>query len=247
MKIGASHSSMAMHQQPAKSMRETHESSDRPVTSPGIDKKEPEKGVIRLLEQGHFKGVAEVRLRINFFEELTTRSAAEQDAAFFAGRETFDADVEDALTQLQSDLALTEDQAPQFNEQAGDLTTAINGIIDDFQANGDSDTAALAEGLQTEMGSFVTNLQTLLNSSEIDGILQAFSDSFATQVDALSEVFAATSNGLGELSEPQGNGAAYAKFLAILEGMQAESAPETTAETGSESATDPGTSIDIEV
>ena len=29
------------------------------------------RGVIRLLQQGHFKGVADVRLRINFFDELS--------------------------------------------------------------------------------------------------------------------------------------------------------------------------------
>jgi PAS domain S-box-containing protein len=33
-------------------------------------------GVLRLLEAGHFKGVADVRLRINFFEELSARASA---------------------------------------------------------------------------------------------------------------------------------------------------------------------------
>ena len=36
-----------------------------------------EKGVLRNLLAGHFKGVSDVRLRINFFEELAAIEAAE--------------------------------------------------------------------------------------------------------------------------------------------------------------------------
>ncbi|HUU85634.1 MAG TPA: hypothetical protein VM243_19215, partial [Phycisphaerae bacterium] len=48
------------------------------TASPKHDKHDGEKvpGVIRLLEAGHFKGVADVRLRINFFEQLSARAEA---------------------------------------------------------------------------------------------------------------------------------------------------------------------------
>ena len=40
------------------------------------DDTEDGKGVLRLLQEGHFKGVSDVRLRINFFEKLNAIEAA---------------------------------------------------------------------------------------------------------------------------------------------------------------------------
>ena len=51
------------------------------------------RGVIRLLQEGHFKGVADVRLRINFFEELQAAGAAD------AGR-TLENGVQDLIAKL---------------------------------------------------------------------------------------------------------------------------------------------------
>lgn len=43
------------------------------------------RGVIRLLQEGHFKGVANVRLRINFFDELQAAGAADAGRALDSG------------------------------------------------------------------------------------------------------------------------------------------------------------------
>ena len=43
------------------------------------------KGVLRLLEAGHFRGVADVRLRINFFDELSAKATADAQQAAVAG------------------------------------------------------------------------------------------------------------------------------------------------------------------
>ena len=43
------------------------------------------RGVIRLLQEGHFKGVADVRLRINFFDELQAAGAANAGRALDSG------------------------------------------------------------------------------------------------------------------------------------------------------------------
>ena len=59
---------------------------------PVVDEPAPEeeareaRGVIRLLQEGHFKGVADVRLRINFFEELAGAELAEPSAPKGNGR-----------------------------------------------------------------------------------------------------------------------------------------------------------------
>lgn len=43
------------------------------------------RGVIRLLQEGHFKGVADVRLRINFFDELQAAGTADAGRALDSG------------------------------------------------------------------------------------------------------------------------------------------------------------------
>ena len=56
------------------------ESSPAPpqVENQAVQDDEKVKGVIRLLQEGHFKGVADVRLRINFFDELTALGLVER-------------------------------------------------------------------------------------------------------------------------------------------------------------------------
>ena len=44
--------------------------------STGVREDGEGRGVLRLLEAGQFKGVADVRLRINFFDELSSRARA---------------------------------------------------------------------------------------------------------------------------------------------------------------------------
>ncbi len=48
------------------------------VENQAVQDDEKVKGVIRLLQEGHFKGVADVRLRINFFDELTALGLVER-------------------------------------------------------------------------------------------------------------------------------------------------------------------------
>jgi hypothetical protein len=75
------------------------------------------KGVLRLLQEGHFKGVADVRLRINFHEEI---SALENERATQIAGEGLTTAVEDLKSQLE-DLASTGDLTP---EQAGVVSQA---------------------------------------------------------------------------------------------------------------------------
>jgi len=49
-----------------------------PVEQPAAER---QRGVIRLLQEGHFKGVADLRLRINFFDELAAAGTEQQPIA----------------------------------------------------------------------------------------------------------------------------------------------------------------------
>lgn len=90
-------------------------------------------GVVRLLEAGHFKGVADVRLRINFFDELSARSA---ERAAPVIQEHADKLIHTVTSQVDDLVGLfslnEEDQAAvaelvaQFNAQVEDAVTSTS-------------------------------------------------------------------------------------------------------------------------
>ena len=89
-------------------------------------------GVIRLLQAGHFKGVADVRLRINFHDQLTAAAtaAAKPVATEAAGDlvETIDAkldEVAEALTLGDDGLAELADLKAAFGQSANEAAGAF--------------------------------------------------------------------------------------------------------------------------
>jgi hypothetical protein len=80
-------------------------------------------GVIRLLEAGHFKGVADVRLRINFFDELSARAVAAAQPVLDEQTENLIATLSGGVDELTDSLAL-DDEA----------RSAISGLVHDFEA-----------------------------------------------------------------------------------------------------------------
>ncbi len=57
-----------------------------PTEGEDTEETQEAKGVLRLLQEGHFKGVADIRLRINFSEELAGAELPELSAARGNGR-----------------------------------------------------------------------------------------------------------------------------------------------------------------
>jgi hypothetical protein len=87
---------------------------------------EGERGVIRLLQEGHFKGVADVRLRINFNDELSQIEASQTQAA---AEEKVSAMLQSVAAVVQSFLTeneLTEDQTAGLSQAQDDFTQAVN-------------------------------------------------------------------------------------------------------------------------
>ncbi len=108
------------------------ETTEPPVAEPQVEEPqevengdgEKMRGVIRLLLEGHFKGVADVRLRINFYEELAALEAGELKAS--AGEE-----IDNVLAALDavSEPVLT--TASESEEEEGSGVTALR---DEFAA-----------------------------------------------------------------------------------------------------------------
>ena len=115
------------------------------------------KGVIRLLQEGHFKGVADVRLRINFHDEL---AAIEADQLKTAAQENIDG----LLTSLAATTApegLTE--APQLQQTFVD---AVQQAKNDFLSAEPPSKADLIASLNAAFQAFIEGLSPATGPAE---------------------------------------------------------------------------------
>ncbi len=236
----------------------TAEASPAPIPPPEGEVKNSEsgQGVIRLLQEGHFKGVADVRLRINFAAELAEieQSRIKQDAdgaidgvfesvsSVLGSPEVTEPPPEaslDAFEQAvkQSKAAFFAAEFPSLKTLTSDLESAFEAFISSLtpEAQTSSDTEPPSAVGAVGEGNDVIDTETIPGSpGEQDVSAPAAPDSGAAPFDlgaALRTAFSeamedlsnklSTSNILPELSEPNGNGVAYEKFLAIYNNLQA--------------------------
>ena len=202
---------------------------------------EEEKGVIRLLLEGHFKGVSDVRLRINFFDEIAAIEAAQMQAVSGQKMGGVLDSVGGIVDTFLADNDLTEDEAASVEEAkdsflqtvneaddpAGDVADAFTAFLESLQAlvppppePEPEDVPPDNEGGQ-DSGTSGGNEPIPPADSGPDW--QAFIDnlksSFSGAMDDLTTAVSAVSV-LPPLSEPSGNGVAYDKFLAIYNEMR---------------------------
>lgn len=150
-------------------------------------------GVLRLLNEGHFNGVADVRLRINFFDQLS----AQQETQSLTN-------LNEQSTKLIGSIQNT------FNESVSTLTddaetkTSLTNLYNDFESTlqdtlshvsiRDLDPAALETSIQTSFDSFVEQLsQTLTTPAQ-----ETDAASEIVEVDALKTTVALNDSRLNE-------------------------------------------------
>ncbi len=218
------------------------------------------KGVIRLLQQGHFKGVADIRLRINFHDQL----AAIETAQLRAVADEKVADLAESVVPYIRDLV----EKGQISEELASVlvdgfTQKVNQRVEDFLAGQTPSKEALAGELTSTFQAFVASLAAMTEQSsetavelaqqtEIVGeILEGVaaeqvqdgtaaaeqtaeqSPDITTAFETALEQFLAALNNvriLPELSGPQGKGVAYQKFLDIYNELQHPAGESTPAE-----------------
>lgn len=243
---------------------------------PVVNDEQEGRGVIRLLQAGHFQGVADVRLRINFHDELQ-QAAAQNAANDFQSASTglldelsaklgvlgeehgmpgqaeelseaFSADIRQLLEDAkakQTPLSSTlENISARFSELLESLHGTYSGLISPAAPQEpivtepelaglleDEDALTSEEQATEQMAANPDEVLTEEPGGEIavdeDSRLAAFKvdmqelDDWFTQslAELHGEVTAASE--LPPLSEPRGNGAAYAKFLEIYRSMNA--------------------------
>lgn len=218
------------------------EKPEAPATTPSATPQQPEehpveaahdseeaKGVLRLLEQGHFKGVADVRLRINFHEQIQTADSQIQQQATEQAVTGLSETVGTQLDEIVASGDLTEEQLAELTEAKQTFDQAVSDVeqnspqlIQDIQAAFDTLTQTLSpllvtavepspEVSETENSEVVTATEEPASTEPT--LLETLQDAFASALQVVQESLTSTDSILPPLSPPSGNGSAYDKFL----------------------------------
>ena len=144
--------------------------------APAAVDSEGEKGVLRLLQEGHFRGVADVRLRINFHEELTRTSS------------------QNAATELADTVQ------PLLDELAGKI-----GILGEEHGLTEQ-TENLANTFANDVGQLLDNAKTGQQSieSSLEDIGDAFSSFLTSLRSAFAQESASAEEASGAANETSG-------------------------------------------
>jgi len=196
------------------------------------DDTEDGKGVLRLLQEGHFKGVSDVRLRINFSEQLNAIEAAKLQAV---AEQKVNAVLESVGgivdTFLEEENGLTEEQTAGVSELQETFVQAVSGYTNEPVIDLNNAFEDFVEALRNLFTPPVqTQAEDIPTDTESSGapelpwqtFIEDLQSAFTTATNELTQAFAEVRI-LPELSEPNGNGVAYEKFLAIyneLRGLQ---------------------------
>jgi hypothetical protein len=195
------------------------------------------RGVLRLLQEGHFKGVADVRLRINFFDELKAMEQTQTD-------EIVGERIDSLLESVTSVLKSGELPETPLDAYIDPFEQAIQESKEDFLAAEVRSTSILMSDLESAAETLVLSLTQVLASTaaedpvakdvpadvETDGnipvsdLITKVRAAFSTAMDDLTKALSGAAI-LPVLSEPNGNGVAYDKFLSIYHKMQTSQAP----------------------
>jgi hypothetical protein len=223
----------------------------------GLDGPENAKGVIGLLQEGHFKGVADIRLRINFFDKIASIEHASL-------RAVADDNVNGLLQAAKTGFAPMIESGQLTQEQADGLLATFEQttgqLIEDFLAGRISSSDALIEELRSGFDNLLATLsatstedadqdsgavnqvaeETIAPETAPDQTDNSEETDLQTPVDELVDAFKtaleALANALNdvrvlpELSPPQGNGVAYQKFLEIYNQLRGVGASDTPAD-----------------
>lgn len=129
------------------------------------------KGVIRNLLDGHYKGVADVRLRIVHFEELAQiendnlKEAAGDNVSKLLG--SVDSAVNDLLdsippTEESLESEDAQDTAAIVTELHQEFIASVNQLLQDFVSSDNPSTNSLITGIESLFEAFITSLRDLL-------------------------------------------------------------------------------------
>lgn len=203
-----------------------------------------EQGVIRLLQEGHFRGVADVRLRINFSAELQQITAQKAQAAFEGGLSVLigelrskvgdsDTPLDKALADFAAGaddiLASVQDGSLDLSTALSELREAFSGLAATLETTFGAEPAPAVEDTDDGSTTVTDVLETMPSEGDIIEPAETLPETEPTPLESLQawfddeigklEASMSESQTLPPLSAPRGNGVAYSKFLEIYNSL----------------------------
>ncbi len=139
-------------------------------------------GVIRLLEAGHFRGVADVRLRIVFFDQLAARAQESARTTLADGSRQLVDSVSTAVDELIAPLAESAESAATLTQTIEHFASGVESAVEEALSTGAIDKQALETALRSAFDDLVEQLRTQFAPPPEDA--PAPSDSAAGEADA---------------------------------------------------------------
>lgn len=124
-------------------------------------------GVLRLLNEGHSQGVADVRLRINFFDQLSTQSEQAALTNLEEHSTTLIGSVNDSFIDTVAPLLEDEETQATFNGLLADFESSLQNTLNEISIN-DLDSSALESTIQSAFDSFIGQLSSTLSEPTAD-------------------------------------------------------------------------------
>ncbi len=128
------------------------------------------RGVVRLLEAGHFKGVADVRLRMNFREELAARAEQRAEAQVAPATDSLAQAAGEATDAFVEAAELDEEAAVKVGSLADEFEASLRDSIDAAADDEGLDVEKLAEAGESAFAGFVDSLRNLLSTEPVEPI-----------------------------------------------------------------------------
>jgi len=122
------------------------------------------KGVLRLLQEGHFRGVADVRLRINFHEEINAaRYEAAKPVVQDSARAVVDAVSSHLALALPAD-GLSQEELHAIQEAEDAFGMSVHAHTDEAMGVSPPDMQSLMEKLTASFDNLVESLRAVLDN-----------------------------------------------------------------------------------
>ncbi len=123
------------------------------------------KGVLRLLQAGHFHGVADVRLRINFHDEI----AAMEHEQYAQTAQQGLTDLRDAIGSQVETVLENPDVEASTATGIGDALAAFDSTLAQHATDGSGDATALTDQIRSDFENLVSSLKTALGVKADNG------------------------------------------------------------------------------
>ena len=125
------------------------------------------KGVVRLLLEGHFRGVADVRLRINFYDQLAAAAAEALKPVVLDKAEALAATADAHLGELLSSELLSQEQATAVGGFREAFEAELGALADEYSSTADA--GAYSDSLRASFERLMSTLSDLLVPDEAVG------------------------------------------------------------------------------